>query len=302
MMNIVKLSYAHLASPDSKRLSNYYEETLGISHVETLEGKNYLSTGLDHHNIIISQENDSYLKTMGYQLDNSLSLKDVQKHLLKHQIKSEIQQDAIAGIPELLVTEDPEGYQIHLFNEMSFSKVGYKENGIHPHKLGHIALGAHDPNKMIAFYKDILNFKFTDFIGDKAAFLTCNQDHHTLNISNIKKSVMHHIAFELHDANHHVISSDRLAQRDIPVVWGPSRHTAGHNFASYHHDPDFNLIELYSDMDQYIAEFNYFDPRPWHKELPLRPKTWDHNCVWGTVYQPSILDSVMKKYDFAMED
>ncbi len=297
MMNVVKLGYAYFATPDATKLQAYYENTLGITHVETVEKQAYLSTGLDHHNIVISQESESYLKTVGYQLNGEQSLKDVQKQLSNHFVSSEIQQDAVAGIPEILVLKDPEGYTLHLYNEMAFSKVGYKEVGIHPHKLGHIALGASDPNRMIQFYKEVLGFKFTDYIGDKAAFLTCNQDHHTLNISNIQKNVMHHIAFELHDASHHVESGDRLAQRDMPIVWGPSRHTAGHNLASYHHDPDLNLIELYTDMDQYIAELDYFDPRPWHKELPLRPKVWDHNCVWGTTYEKSIFDSVMKKYE-----
>lgn len=296
MINVVKLGYAHFATPDAEKLLSYYEDTLGITHIETVEKHMYLSTGVDHHNIMISQESDSHLKTIGYQVDPTQSLEDIQKHLANHGVKSELQHDALVGIPEMLVLEDPDGYKLHLYKEIAFSNVGFKENGIQPHKLGHIALGSTKPKEMLTFYRDVLNFHFTDYIGDKAAFLTCNSDHHTLNISNIGKTVMHHIAFQLHDASHHVVSGDRLAQRDVPIVWGPSRHTAGHNIASYHHDPDLNLIELYTDMDQYIPELGYFDPRPWHKELPLRPKVWDHNCVWGTTYENSILDSVMKKY------
>jgi hypothetical protein len=30
-------------------------------------------------------------------------------------------------------------------------------------------------------------------------------------------------------------------------------------------------------------ELGYFDPRPWHRDLPQRPKTWasDTSQIWG---------------------
>ena len=79
-------------------------------------------------------------------------------------------------------------------------------------------------------------------------------------------------------------ASDELAKAQKPIVWGPSRHTAGHNYASYHFDPDHVLVELYTDMDIYLADAGYFEPRPWHEDIPQRPRVWpttDFNA-WGT--------------------
>ena len=76
---------------------------------------------------------------------------------------------------------------------------------------------------------------------------------------------MHHIAFELRSFEHHKNSSDKLAKQKIRPLWGPSRHTAGHNIAAYHHDPDQHYIELFSDLDVYIPELDCMDPRPWHE-------------------------------------
>lgn len=36
------------------------------------------------------------------------------------------------------------------------------------------------------------------------------------------------------------------------------------------------------DLDVFIPELGIFEPRPWHKELPMKPKVWDALSSWGT--------------------
>ena len=58
----------------------------------------------------------------------------------------------------------------------------------------------------------------------------------------------------------------------------------GHNVAVYHHNHDRYLIELYYSMDLMLdEELGYFEPRPWHRDRPQRPKTWVGlpRDVWG---------------------
>jgi catechol 2,3-dioxygenase-like lactoylglutathione lyase family enzyme len=148
--------------------------------------------------------------------------------------------------------------------------------------LGHIALCAQNAKKLIEFYTQVLGFALTDWIGDVANFMTCNNDHHTLNVVAAPKSFMHHIAFELRGASHQYDSSDLLARRNIKTLWGPSRHTAGHNIATYHFDADQHVVELFTSMDIYVPELGYMEPRPWHEDLPQRPKVWDALSYWGT--------------------
>ena len=101
---------------------------------------------------------------------------------------------------------------------------------------------------------------------------------------------MHHIAFQLRNPGHQYASSDILMRHNIPI-WGSSRHKAGHNIASYHLDPDRHVIELYTDMDKYIPQLNIMEPRPWHKERPMRPKKWQSFEYWETQFS-DILPSV----------
>ena len=54
--------------------------------------------------------------------------------------------------------------------------------------------------------------------------------------------------------------------------------------ASYHHDPDRVMVELYTDMDVFIPELGMSEPRPWHEHLPMKPRSWGHTELnaWST--------------------
>ena len=76
-----------------------------------------------------------------------------------------------------------------------------------------------------------------------------------------------------------------FATKNIRILWGPVRHGPGHNVATYHRNPDEHTVELYIELDQLKdEELGYFDPRPWHQEFPLYPKTHGPETLrnyWG---------------------
>jgi hypothetical protein len=51
------------------------------------------------------------------------------------------------------------------------------------------------------------------------------------------------------------------------------------------HSSDEQIIELYYDMDLLLdEELGQFEPRPWHRDRPQKPKVWDPNLprdYWG---------------------
>jgi hypothetical protein len=95
---------------------------------------------------------------------------------------------------------------------------------------------------------------------------------------------LHHIAFELKDFIHLQNSCDVMGQKKVPIIWGPLRHGPGHNLATYHRNPDEQVVEFFCELDQMKdEELGYFEPRPWHHDTPQRPKHWTpgHTSVWG---------------------
>ncbi|MFC4022309.1 VOC family protein [Oceanobacillus longus] len=285
-VNMFRLAYVDFLSKDPTNMVEYYTDTMGYRITEEQDGITYLSNGYDHHNIVITPSDKQAIRSYGYQLDGKLSLEEVQEKFIASGIDSRIHEDAKPGVARFIELNDPAGNTIELFTEIDQPAVGFSGVGISPLKLGHVAFLANNYEETITFYKDVLGFTFTDKIGESFAnFLTCNTDHHVLNIIAADETRLHHIAFQVKDASHQYAASDLLAKHGRPIIWGPSRHTAGSNIATYHRDPDENVVELYTDMDVYVPELNIFEPRPWHTEMPYKPKVWDNLSVWGTEYQ-----------------
>ncbi|RUZ71002.1 glyoxalase/bleomycin resistance/extradiol dioxygenase family protein, partial [Mesorhizobium sp. M7A.F.Ca.US.006.01.1.1] len=196
------------------------------------------------------------------------------------------------GIARLLAIETPCGHRLEFLETeeglaAAFSGAGRREAGVAPIRLGHAAITSSKAAELIAFHRDVLGFWETDWIGDVATFLTCNCDHHVINIVNTPAHGAHHIAFQLRDAGHHAQAGDRLRAAGIRTEWGPTRHTAGHNIAAYHFDPDRTMIELYAEMDVFIPEAGACQPRPWHEHVPMKPKRWglDELSAWGVDFR-----------------
>ncbi|MCM3764465.1 VOC family protein [Neobacillus niacini] len=285
-VKVFRLAYADFYAKNPVEMVDYYTNTMGYRITEEKDGVTYLSNGFDHHNVVITPADEKAIRRYGYQLDGKLTLEEVQAQLQSKGIACSLKIDAKPGVARLLELQDPAGNVLELFTEMEQTAVGFGTAGIVPIKLGHIAFLAKNFNETIEFYSNALGFNFTDQIGEEFAnFLTCNTDHHVINIVASDETRLHHIAYQLKDASHQYSSSDVLAKNGRSVIWGPSRHTAGHNIATYHYDPDGNVVELYIDMDVLVPELGIFEPRPWHEVLPMKPRVWESLSAWGTEFE-----------------
>jgi Glyoxalase/Bleomycin resistance protein/Dioxygenase superfamily len=106
---------------------------------------------------------------------------------------------------------------------------------------------------------------------------------------------MNHIAFELRDWSHMQSACDFLAVNGYPLTWGPGRHGPGHNLFCYHKNPDGHVVELFAELDRMHDEsLGYFEPRPWHKDRPQRPKVWPVEPTtansWGIGPPPEMME------------
>ena len=288
-MQIAKLGYAGFNTPNIEAMLAYYTNVIGLTLVERGgDGTAYLRSVLDHHTIILYPAKEHNLRHIGFQIGGGHTLKEAAIQLHEQGIAFETQSHAQPGIAEQLQLVDPAGMTLHLYSAMEQVHDSFPEVGIIPEKLGHVALAAHDVQKCAEFYQQVLGFRVSDWIEDFFVFLRCGPDHHTMNFLQSKYQKMHHIAFQLKDWGHVQRACDHLYNHHIPLVWGPGRHGAGHNIFTYHHDPDGQIVELFTELDIMLNEdLGYFEPRPWHKEFPQKPKVWknDLNATnhWGSV-------------------
>jgi catechol-2,3-dioxygenase len=284
MIEVKRIRHAGFTTDNIGQQVEYYQSIIGLGLVENQASRALFANESGELTLVIEKDPKSYCKTMAFEISPNVELGDVSKQLKSLGIPSDIRSDHLPGIPKTLAFADIDGRQIELFAEWQFAPPGEQVRGIVVNKLGHMALYAPDPDRTAKFYSDVLGFRDSDRIEENFVFMRCGFEHHAINFARGADARLHHIAFELRDASHMQRACDLLGRNKIPLLWGPVRHGPGHNIATYHRNPDGYLVELFYDMDRMTDEdLGYFEPRPWHRDRPQRPKTWTGlpRDVWG---------------------
>ena len=273
MIQVRRLGHATLTTPNIDRAIEYYNEVIGLNVVTRDKKSAVLATKVGLEAIGLVEGPEAGLARLSFQVSPGTDLNDCIKDLQQHGIKAERRSEITPGVRDSITFKDNKGTDIDIYADYEFAADKEKPVGIMPLKLGHVAYRCLDILPVMKFYQEIMGFRLSDIRGDFFCFLRCNSDHHAINFVNDPKAQLHHIAFELKDWPEIHRACDYLAKNKLLLVWGPGRHIIGHNIAAYHRNHDGVRVELYTEMDQMKDEtLGYFDPRPWHQELPLRPK------------------------------
>ena len=286
IVRVSKIGYLGLQTPDPARLIEYYTKVLDFAVVEESPTQAFLTTGFDHHCVVIDKAEIAHGRTaIGYEIHGSLD--EAHRGLTAAGIEVSRRTDVGPATPDVLVITEPStGTPLHLYENQTV-RIPVEAARLRPTKLGHVAAWSPGVSQMQQFYQDALGFRWSDQIGDFFVFLRCNVDHHAANfMTSHEVEGLHHVAYEMRDLNHLQSLIDNLARNDVRLHWGPGRHGAGHNIFTYPRDPDGNQVELFTQLDViYDEERGYFEPRPWHEEFPQYPKTWEADMlamnVWG---------------------
>jgi len=285
MIQVKRLGHATFKTPDLDRIVDYWTAIIGLTVIERSKDGAFLATKFGEEAIAVEKGDSGSLERVSFQVAPGTELADVQKALAKHDVASEIRSDISPCVARAVTFTDPKGTLVEIYADYRFAERDTREQGIMPHKFGHIAARHPDVQRVTSFYTDVLGFKVSDWMGDRFSFLRCGADHHTVNFVRYDEARLHHIAFEVKDMAELQRSCDFLARNGIQLVWGPIRHVVGHNVAAYHRNPDDQRVELFCELDVMRDEaLGYFEPRPWHEDFPQRPKVWPADTLrayWG---------------------
>lgn len=284
---VTRLAVYEVHTADVDRLADYYEHSLGLVVTERSADAAYLTTGTDHHCVVVKAGEPDGRARLG--LEISGELEDTAERLEAAGVAVERRTDPEPGIAaDLVLREQDTGTPVTLFAPQPAGGPPSVVSG-RPTKLGHVASYVPDLAASQRFYLEVLGFRWSDMMGDFFTFLRCNSDHHAINLmQSTKKSGLFHVAFDMRDFMHLKDQLDHLSTRGHALEWGPGRHGIGHNIFSYHRDPDGNLVELFTEIDLiFNEETEHFEPRPWHEEWPQGPKVWTPQPTaankWGIV-------------------
>src|SRR5262245_49954983 len=271
-------------------MTDYYIGIVGL--VPITRGRDHVMfvSRLGDLSVIVHRATAPKLSKIAFQVGPNDELPALARLLGNEGIRASVDTVSLPGIEKLLRFEDLKGTTIEVFNEARPAAAVSDPVAIGPTKLGHIAFMMPDIHPHVEFYQKILGFRVSDWQEDFFCFMRCGADHHTINFATGRSTRLHHMAFELRGWAHVQVACDHLGRMNVPISWGPGRHGISHNIFVYHRDPDDQMIEFYTEMDQMLdEEIGYFDRRPWHKDRLQRPKVWDRASaalIWGPPQGP----------------
>jgi catechol 2,3-dioxygenase-like lactoylglutathione lyase family enzyme len=296
MIRAKRIGHATFETPDIEAQIEYYQQVVGLTLAHRESSRAFLATSVGQLSVVLEKGSAPRCSRLSFEVGAELDGAEMSRRLTALGVNSERCSDALPGISRSLTFKDCKDTVIELFSDWSFLGVAEPAGGVAPFKLGHVAFFARNPQEVSRFYEQVLGFRVSDWIGDYFAFLRCGVDHHTVNFLRGDTPGIQHIAFELRDTAHMLAACDLLARKRTKILWGPVRHGPGHNIATYHRNPDGQLVEFFIDLDRMIdEELGYFEPRPWHKDRPQKPKIWDPaqpRDIWGLPPSPEFLQRV----------
>ena len=286
MIKAKRLGHATFETPDLERAVDYYTTVIGLRVAGREAGRVFLASRMGLLTIALEKGERERCSKLALEISKDITPAEGQKLLTSVGVGASVATDPHPGVSRILTFKDPKDTTIELFNEWSFMEAeAPKADAVAPYKLGHIAFYCESPQRMVEFYSKVLGCRLSDWVGDYFAFMRCGIDHHTVNFLRGPVRQMQHMAFELRDQSQLVAACDVLGRQGKPLLWGPVRHGPGHNIACYHRNADDQIVELFCDMDVISdEELGYFDPRPWHRDKPQRPKVWSPSIMrdmWG---------------------
>jgi catechol 2,3-dioxygenase-like lactoylglutathione lyase family enzyme len=284
MVKARRMGHATFETPDLENAIAYYEKFMGLVVAEREKERAFLATKVGQLVIQLQKADRAHCIKLSFEVAPNSDFGELARELGNDCVRSELRNDSIPGIGQVLSFEDDKGTTIELFKEWNYLCKHEQVAGIGPFKLGHIAFFTPDIQRTVRFYEKVLGFRVSDWIGDFFCFMRCNADHHTVNFFTGPNVTLHHIAFELKDFMHLQNACELMGQRRVPIIWGPLRHGPGHNVSTYHRNPDGQVVEFFCELDQMVdEELGYFEPRPWHRDTPQRPRRWTpgDTSIWG---------------------
>lgn len=285
MIQARRIGHATFETPDLDRAVDYYTSIAGLVLTSKEKDRAFLASKVGQLVVVVERGETARCTKLSFEVAPNADFNDMRRELERMGIGSDIRNDSMPGIPKVLTFKDPKDTTIELFSEWDYLGSHHQVIGVGPLKLGHVAFIVDDAKKLADFYQKVLGFRVSDWVEDFFVFMRCGPDHHTVNFLTGKTTKMHHIAFEVKDFAQIQSACELFGEKEIPIIWGPLRHGPGHNVSTYHFNPDHEVVEFYTELDQMKdEELGYFEPRPWHHDTPQRPKVWRgiaSRSVWG---------------------
>jgi catechol 2,3-dioxygenase-like lactoylglutathione lyase family enzyme len=267
-----RLSHAAIGVRDLSEQAEFYTNLVGRQAVErTSHHLNFRAAGSHHHVLELTTEHTG-LQHVAFEVADEEELERSAKVLADYGIKVLMGPEAGVepGTKRLLRFRDPEGNVIELVSGVGDLEESSANGSARPLSLNHVVLFAGDLQKQQDFCERVLGMRVSD--TGFMAFLRCNPNHHSFGFIALPRRGRHHAAFDLAGRVELSEVMIRLGDGGVRRIDGPGRHGPGHMLYAYFEDPEDNLLEWCTEIQQI-------------DEATHQPKAWNANSalnLWNT--------------------
>ncbi|MGB7243689.1 MAG: VOC family protein [Sulfitobacter sp.] len=284
-MAICALGYLGIRSDRLEDWSDFASDLLGMMRID--RGATALAFRMDDQmqRLLVSDEPGDTLAFMGWEVETDDDLQSYAGRLEKAGVAVHLGSPALADrrfVRDLIWFEDPMGNRIELFVAPMIADDpfvpgrpidGFKTG---PLGMGHAVLHVRDIGVMLPFYRDLLDFRVSDYGLSPYGlyFFHVNGRHHSFAMVGSGQEGFHHFMVEFQNLDD-VGQGFDLAQLDEDrVAYTLGRHTNDYMTSYYAHSPSGFFVE--NGWGGRVIDAATWTPH----ETTLGPSFWGHERLY----------------------
>ncbi|MFB6771788.1 VOC family protein [Streptomyces sp. NPDC056337] len=274
------LRSVELLTPNYAEAVDFYEEVWGLQVVEAEHSASWLrGTGEEHHALRLTRSETIGLGRLVFALGTPAEIDEAARRLRARGIALVTEPgplDQVGGGYGLRF-HDLDGRLVELSAD-TWAVTARGRDASLPVGVTHAVLNTPDIDASVAFYRDVLGMRVSDWSEHQMAFLRCGSDHHCVAFNQAPWVSLNHVAYEMTSLDHFMRGLGRLRHHGITPEWGPGRHGPGNNTFSYFTDPTGLVCEYTTEVAQIVEDT--WICKVWRRTPEL-------SDLWGTAGPPS---------------
>ena len=284
-VGVQALGYLGVSARDLGDWADYGTRLLGLERIE--RSRTSLAFRMDDRKqrIVVDADGGQGIGFYGWEVADAGALDALAAQIERAGIDVARGPRALAEerrVKDLIVLADPAGNRLEIFYGAEVASDAFKPgraiSGFRtgPLGLGHVVLHAERVEQSIAFYREVLGFRLSDYYDHPfpAYFMHVNARHHSLAFIETGKNAVHHVMMELFSFDDVGQGYDLALGEEGRVATTLGRHTSDFITSFYTWTPSAFMVE-------YGWGARSIDPASWQaRERKEGPSMWGHERTW----------------------
>ena len=273
-MSIVnKFGFLSVGVNNLAEASEFYSRFIRLDMTERVGDTAFMTGGAEHHWLRLEEGNGQGVRRIGYELSDDESFAEARARLRQWNISFEEGGDpAKDRVQRWLRFTDPGGFDIELYRGMYERGVPPSNPGVTLEKFLHGGWEVPNWEGTTRFYQEVLDFKPSDWIGDKVGFFRAgDRYHHSLVLIRSDKPSFNHFCIQVESIDDVMRFRNHAVKHGVPLRDDLLRHAPSGSIGVYLKDEARGFAVEYCIGHPQVADAH--EPRI----LPMAPETVD---IW----------------------